>query len=246
EREIALELSHALLQYHDVLRDLRQQDAALQPRHQELRRRLRPARRSHLATCLGLAQSCGQTEPPLHKHRSQPLAKSFVHVAELAGEVAPEAPADAIGLSLRLEHPVQEAEDLPQALGDGVGEARLQRALDEAADELVEDREAEVFLAPEVVVKVAFSDSTLPKHVVQRGVLIAAHVHEPRGSLDDRLPGGTAVAGTARGAWCLGGGHLLYQPVGTGRYAAVRTASSYALEEGAGDPQCRQHDGLRI
>src|SRR5204863_3378248 len=49
-----------------------------------------------------------------------------------------------------------------------------------------------------------------------------------RAGLDDRLPGGPAVAGTARGAWRLGGGHRLYLPVGTEPYPSIRNASSFS------------------
>jgi hypothetical protein len=40
----------------------------------------------------------------------------------------------------------------------GIGEARLERPLQERADDLVEDRVAEVFLASEVVVEITLPD----------------------------------------------------------------------------------------
>src|SRR5205085_1871561 len=83
------------------------------------------------ATRLGLAQRPGQARPPSCKHRSEPRAKSFVDVAQLTGQVAHEAAADAIGPSLGLQHAVQEAVDLLQTSALGVREARLQRALHE-------------------------------------------------------------------------------------------------------------------
>ena len=131
-----------------------------------------------------------------------------MHVAQLGGEVAHGAPADALAPPLGLEHVVEEAADLAHPGGVGLDETGLERALLELGHELIEDRVAEVFLAAEVIVEVALPDPALAEDVVERRVLVAAHVHEPGRRLENRLPRRARVTRPRRGAGCLGNGHL--------------------------------------
>jgi len=116
-----------------------------------------------------------------------------VHVGELGGEVAERAAADAVAGALRLEHAIEKAPDLRERVPVRVGEARLERPLEERADDLIQDGVAEVFLALEVVVEVALADAALAQHVVERRVVVAVHADQPARRLEDRLARRAAV-----------------------------------------------------
>src|SRR5581483_8839295 len=88
---------------------------------------------------------------PRREQRGEPCAEALVHVRQLGGEVAHHAAAHAVALALRLHHAVQEAANLSQRRRARVGEAWLQRPIEEPVDNLVEDGVTEVFLALEVV-----------------------------------------------------------------------------------------------
>ena len=131
---------------------LRQQDRSLERRHQEVGDRLRLTGLHQLPSRLGLPEHEREPLLPCCKHRSQPRAKSLVHVAELGGQVAHRAAAHALALRAGASRTrLRKHRICAKPVALGVGEARLERALQERADDLVQDRVAEVFLAPEVV-----------------------------------------------------------------------------------------------
>ena len=117
-----------------------------------------------------------------------------MHVGQLGGEVAERAAADAIARALRLEEAIEKAPDLTERVPLGVGEARLERALEERTDDLIQNGVAEIFLALEVVVEVPLADATLAENVVQRRVVVAVDVDQPTRRLEDRLAGRAAVS----------------------------------------------------
>src|SRR5207244_1219828 len=81
---------------------------------------------------LRLREGFHEPRVPRGKHRCQPFAKSLVHVRQLGGEIAHGAAAHALAIALRLLETVEEAADLGERRAGRIGEARLQRALDEA------------------------------------------------------------------------------------------------------------------
>src|SRR5207249_1213935 len=64
DRQVALHLAHALLHDGDVLRELRQQDGALEPGDEEVRDRLRAAVATDVAAAMGLVERLGQPLTP--------------------------------------------------------------------------------------------------------------------------------------------------------------------------------------
>ena len=96
-----------------------------------------------------------------------------MHVGQLGGEVAERAAADAIARALRLEEAIEKAPDLTERVPLGVGEARLERALEERTDDLIQNGVAEIFLALEVVVEVALADAALLSGETARADLIS-------------------------------------------------------------------------
>ena len=134
-----------------------------------------------------------------------------MHVRQLRGQVAQRAAAHAVALALRLEHAVEEAADLRERAAGRVREARIERALDERGDELVEDRVPELFLALEVVVEVALAGAALAQDVVERRGVVAVDVDQTPGRVEDRLAGAPSVPGST----AVGRGLHVYRPVGT-------------------------------
>ena len=118
-------------------------------------------------------------------------------VGQLGGKVPERAAADAVARALRLEEAIEKALDLGERVLVGVGEARLERALEERADDLIQDGVAEVFLALEVVVEVPLADTALAQHVVERRVVVAVHADQPTRRLEDRLARRAAVPNLA-------------------------------------------------
>ena len=135
-------------------------------------------------------------------------------VGQLRDQVAERAAPDAVARALRLEHAVEEAPDLRERPRRRVREARVEGALEERGDDLVEDRVPEVFLALKVVVEVPLADAALAQDVVERRVVVAVDVDEPGRGGEDGLARGPPVPRLPRRLDGLRRRHL-YQPVGT-------------------------------
>src|SRR2546422_185547 len=73
---------------------------------------------------------------------------------------------------------------------------------------------AELFLALEVVVKVALADAALAEHVVERRVVVAVDVDQTARRFENRLARRPPDSASVPARRCLGDSHL-YQPVGT-------------------------------
>src|SRR6185436_1857618 len=217
QREVVLELDHALLHHRDVLGHLRHQDGALEGRHHEARRAGRIEVRAEPARLAAALQRGRQHHPPSLENVGQPLPEALVNVGQLAGEIAHGAAAHAVALALDLEQPIQERAHLVERIGGGIDEGRLQGALQEALHHAIDDGEPKVFLAAEVVIEVALADSALPQHVVERGAVIAAQVDEPRRRVQDLVAGGRCLGAPDlyRHRLALHPARRLYQLVGT-------------------------------
>ena len=79
----------------------------------------------------------------------------------------------------------------------GIRECRLERALREAVDESVDDGEAQLLLAPEVVVEIAFTNPAFPQHIVERRAVVTPQIDESGRGIQDLVPSGRAL-GTPR------------------------------------------------
>jgi hypothetical protein len=120
-----------------------------------------------------------------------------VHIGQLGGEIAHRAAPDTLALPLVLEQPIEKHVDLLDGISLGIRECRLERALREAVDESIHDGEAELLLAPEVVVKIAFADPAFPQHIVERRAVVAPQINEPGRGVQDLVPCGRTL-GTPR------------------------------------------------
>ena len=134
-----------------------------------------------------IVERAHQTVAPCDEDGGQPRAKPLVHVGQLRRQVPERAPADAIASALGVQHPIEEAPDLAERVSFDICEARLERALEELADELVENRVSEFFLALEVVVEVPFADPALSQHVIETRALVSMEAHQLRRHGDDSV-----------------------------------------------------------
>ena len=108
-------------------------------RHEEVGEARRLALRLQAPVGLRLPKGLGHPLAPHGENLGQPLAKPLVHVRQLGGEVAHGAAAHAVPLALGLEHPVEEGADLGNGVPVGIGEGRVESALDEVPDQPLDD-----------------------------------------------------------------------------------------------------------
>ena len=139
----------------------------------------------------------GQPRTPAQEDPRQPLAESLVHIGQLGGEIAHRTAPDTLALPLVFQQPIEKVVDLRDGISLGIRECRLERALGEAVDEPVDDGEAQLLLAPEVVVKVALADPAFPQHIVERRAVVPPQIDEPGRGVQDLVPRGRPL-GTPR------------------------------------------------
>src|SRR3989441_13103127 len=106
--------------------------------------------------------------------------------------------ADAVALALGFHHAIKKTPDLGQRFNARVRKAGIDGALDERADNPVQDRVTELFLAPEVVVEAPLADVARGEDVVERSGIVALDLHEPRRCRDDGIAGRLSVTEARR------------------------------------------------
>ena len=163
----------------------------------------RPGKRPRLPAAVPAAARAGSSPRDGRARRSKMPAsrcrKPSCTSESSAGEIAHRAAPHTVALALRSSTRSKKAWMLGHRIGVGIREGRSQAALDECLGDAIDDRVAQVFLALEVVVEVALADSALAEHVVQRGGLVALHVDEPGGRVQDLVPRGRALGASRLG-----------------------------------------------
>src|SRR6185503_10914573 len=193
EREVHLQLLDASFDDRDVPGDLAQQNSAFESSHEELRHPRGVRVRAEPAALLASPDRLREMVAVDVEDAGELLAEPLVHVGELGCEIAHRATAHAVALPLRVEHAVEEGVELAHRIGVRIREGRSETALDEGAPDPIDDRVAQVFLALEVVVEVALADPALPQDIVERGGLIALHVDESGGGVENLIAGRSAL-----------------------------------------------------
>src|SRR5262249_16271068 len=125
---------------------------------------------------------------------------------------------DTVALALIVEDAVEQLVGLRHRIGSRVGEGGLEREVEEGSHQPVDDGVAELFLALEVVVEVAFAHTALSEDIVERRAVVALEVNGGPRRVEDLIPRhGSLCALCIRQHRALGGSHerALYQTVST-------------------------------